>query len=73
MEVIKKILFQKLYQLLLDLLRFVLYNNLLQFDGATYIQMFGFAMRTSFATIGANIYLAIREVDLKRLYQSDPS
>ena len=76
MEVIKKLFKDHPIpeaELLLDLLHFVLYNNLLQFDGTTYIQIFGFAMGTSFAPIGANIYLAILEVDLKKLYQSDPS
>ena len=76
MEVIKKLFEDHPIpeaELLLDLLHFVLYNNLLQFDGTTYIQIFGFAMGTSFAPIGANIYLAILEVDLKKLYQSDPS
>ena len=43
------------------------------FNGSFFIQIFGFAMGTSFAPIGANIYLALLEKDLKDLIVSDPS
>ena len=60
-------------ELIVDLLEFILYNNLLQFNGSIFIQIFGFAMGTSCAPIGANIYLALLEKDLKDLIASDPS
>ena len=42
-------------QLIIDLLEFILFNNLMQFNGSFFIQIFGFAMGTAFAPIGANI------------------
>ena len=60
-------------ELIIELLEFILFNNILQFNGSFFIQIFGFAMGTSFAPIGANIYLGLLEKDLKDLIASDPS
>ena len=58
--------------LIIELLEFVLKNNLMEFCGEIYLQIFGIAMGTPVAPVLANLYLAVLEVKLKELMKNDP-
>lgn len=49
---------------ILDLAKFVLSNNIFQYEGSMYLQIFGTAMGTSFAPAYATIYLHVLEWEL---------
>jgi hypothetical protein len=51
-----------------SLLRFVLQNNFFQYEGTTYHQVSGLAMGTSCAPVIANLYCAVKEVELRKRY-----
>ena len=52
--------------LILDLLDYVLKNNLMEFHGQYFLQIFGIAMGTNLAPILANLYLAMLEEQIQR-------
>ena len=57
---------EKERELVLDLLDFVLKNNLMEFHGEYFLQIFGIAMGTNRAPVLANLYLAMLEEQIKR-------
>jgi hypothetical protein len=56
----------------LDLLEFVLKNNIMEFDHQWFQQIMGVAMGTNVAPVFANIFLAIFEVRVKNMSLIDP-
>jgi hypothetical protein len=56
----------------LDLLEFVLKNNIMEFDHQWFQQIMGVAMGTNVAPVFANIFLAILEVRVKNMSLIDP-
>ena len=56
-----------------DLLKFVLHNNIMEFDKNFFQQIMGIVMGTHVAPILANIFLAICEIRLKEIAANDPN
>ena len=51
--------------MIIEMTRFCLENNLMEFNGDFFLQIFGMAMGTPMAVVIANIYMAMLEVLLK--------
>jgi hypothetical protein len=73
---IKEILYSslegcKIAPFIIELLKLTLQNNLLEFMGETFVQIFGIPMGTNTAPIIANLYLANLEKKLKEQTKSD--
>jgi hypothetical protein len=62
----------ELNECVLDLLEFVLKNNIMEFNKKWFQQIMGVAMGTNVAPVFANIFLAILEVKIKRMSAIDP-
>jgi hypothetical protein len=57
-------------EMLLDMIKFCLENNLMEFNGRFFLQIFGMAMGTPMAVIIANIFMSMLEKRLKDTFHS---